>query len=273
MHKRLLTIVVSSSLVLVLVCSVLLLRSFSQTADQGRTGEDVQHSAFGQKILNGYYSGISDVPAGRISWFLRIDSEKGTGELYLPPQIIHLRSIVLKPNGDLSFNLVEDERSVARFEGRLDGNIRGSFVYADGHTITATLEEVRQDWFQQETASYSGVYSNVKYVEEAGDLVGTELLLIPQANSLGGSLTVYEGVPGNIYALSDVRLSGRSIQFSIVTSTGLKKFSGELSSDKIILEKSETVESNSSLPKINSLVDCLKLNSSIPPTMIKSGKP
>jgi len=265
MHNKLITIVSGSTLVLVLVGSVLFLRGFPQTLNKRRTDADVQDPIFAQKVLNGYYFGTSNVPAGRISWFLRLDSVKGIGELYLPPQIIQLRSIVLKPNGDFSFSLLEDKRLVAKFEGRIDGNIRGSFVYADGHTITATLDEVRPEWFEQETASYAGVYSDVKYVQEAGDLVGTELLLIPQANNLGGSLTVYEGVPGNIYALSDVRLSGRTIQFSIVTGTGIEKFSGQLSSDKIILEKREAVESNSSLPKINSLMDCLKLNSSIPP--------
>lgn len=260
MHNRINLIGLSVSLILVLVCSVLLVGKFSSTNDRSVPNASAPPIKF-NRAARGYYAGTSDINVGRVGWFLRLDSESGNGELYLPPRIIQLRDIKLKPDGPLDFNLIENGKSFAKFEGQLDGSIQGKFTYLDGNFITTTLEEVQAIPIQHQVAAYVGFYSNVRYVEEAGDLVGMELLLIPHKNSLVGSLTQYEGVPGGIHALSDVKLLGDSIEFSVITHHGIEGFSGKLSSGGLIVKKVGSDQASASLPKISGWMDSLRLKS------------
>jgi hypothetical protein len=215
-------------------------------------------AATSEREIDGWYFGYSEVPAGRIGWFLQLDSRAASGKIYLPPQILTLRNLVVSRDGKVSFKF--EENDLARFDGDINDGITGKFSYSDGRTFETHLTRVQDKWLTQEHAIFAGLYSNVKFVEEAGDLVGAELLLIPQADGLGGIFTLYEGVPGNIYALTNVQTKNRAISFAIVTSDGIQNFTGQLASDNIILRRvvKESPESEPiALPKRKKLVESL----------------
>ena len=218
-----------------------------------------------ERQVDGWYLGYSEVPAGRIGWFLQLDSQAASGKIYLPPQILPLRNLVITRDDKISFQIEDKDR--ARFDGDINAGIAGKFFYSNGRSFEAHLTRIEEKWLTQEYAVFAGLYSNVKFVEEAGDLVGAELLLIPQADGLGGILTLYEGVPGNIYALTNVQIKNRAIRFAILTSEGIQNFTGQLSSDNIIIRKvnHESPETDSiALPKQKKLVDLTSNKTTVP---------
>jgi hypothetical protein len=215
--------------------------------------------------IDGWYFGYSEVPAGRIAWFLQLDSRVASGKIYLPPQVLNVRNLVITRDGKVRFQFGDNDQ--ARFDGDLNAGITGKFFYSNGRSFETHLTRVEEKWLTQECAVFGGLYSNVRFVEEAGDLIGTELLLIPQADGLGGILTLYEGVPGNIYALTNVQMKDHTIAFAIVTSRGIENFAGELSSDNIVIRKivNERPEPDAiALPKQRLLVDLSSSQTTVP---------
>lgn len=221
--------------------------------------------AIPERQIDGWYLGYSEVPAGRIGWFLQLDSQAASGKIYLPPQILTLKNLVITRDDKVSFQFADNDH--AGFDGDINTGITGKFSYSNGSSFETHLTRIEEKWLTPEYASFAGLYSNVKFVEEAGDLVGAELLLIPQSDGLGGILTLYEGVPGNIYALTNVQIKNRTISFAIVTSEGTQNFTGQLSSANIVIKKvvNESPEPDSIvLPKQKKLVDLLSNQTTVP---------
>jgi hypothetical protein len=218
-----------------------------------------------KRQIDGWYLGYSEVTAGRIGWFLQLDSQAASGKIYLPPQILTLRNLVITRDDRVSFQFEDNDQ--ARFDGNMKAGITGKFFYSNGRSFETHLTRIEEKWLTQEYAVFAGLYSNVKFVEEAGDLIGAELLLIPQADGLGGILTFYEGVPGNIYALTNVQFKNRTISFAIVTGEGIQNFTGQLSPDNITIRKvvSKGPEPDPiALPKQKKLVDLLSNQTTVP---------
>lgn len=230
--------------------------SWSDTAPQSDSS-----TASSEGQVDGWYYGSSEDPTGRVSWFLQLDSRTSSGKIYLPPQILTLRNLVIQ-SGKVSFEFGENSDD-ARFDGMINDGLTGKFSYLNGRSFEAHLTRIEEQWLNQNYAAYAGLYSNVRFVEEAGDLVGAELLLVPLATGLGGSLTEYEGVPGNIYALTNVQMKDGSIAFAVVTHNGLRNFNAELSSDKVVIKRTanQNIEPNPLLlTKRKNLVDSLSSN-------------
>lgn|GEM_PF-6839609 len=82
------------------------------------------------------------------------------------------------------------------------------------------------------------MYSNVKYVEEGGDLVGAELTLIPSAAGDMGIFTSYENdrLP---YAVGNIVRTKDAIRFTVRTQNGEESYQGELSPQKITLRRND----------------------------------
>lgn len=183
----------------------------------------------------GFYFGYSDVQAGRIGWFVQLDSRTASGKIYLPPQVLPVRNLIVTQDGKISFQF-EDNNQV-RFDGHIDAEITGEFSYSNGRSFETHLSRIDEKWLTDKYAGFAGLYSNVRFVAEAGDLVGEELLLFPQSDGLGGILTTYEGVPGNISALTNVQTSNGAITFEVVTNEDVQKLTGQLLADKVVIKK------------------------------------
>jgi hypothetical protein len=227
----------------------------------------VQSRANSKKLeVKGFYYGLTKTEVGNVHWFLELDSNATVGKLYLPPSILSVSRIAIDPAGNTTFQIEDNSRTVATFNGQLTKDIKGKFVYVDGRQFETELTRIDEKWFSREEAVHAGLYSNVKYVEEAGDLVGAELLLIPKESGLGGSLTIYEGVPGVAYALSDIQIVGRHISFEIVTSGGKRKYSGQLGPRELSIERLNTDEivSKFRLPKRHDVSDTFEAGTTVP---------
>jgi len=215
--------------------------------------------------INGLYHGYSDVSAGRIHWLLQLDSQTGDGRLYLPPQILVVHHFSINPSGAVALELEDEGNVVGRFDGysRTSG-ITGEFKYKDGREFKTQLTKINERLIEAESSVLAGLYSNVRYVAEGGDLIGAELLLIPEQDHLGGSLTLYEGVPGNIYALDGQKLANGSVRFTIRTHNGPRTFIGQVSDDVITISDEKSPNETFLLPKRRSLRDCFLRNSTVP---------
>jgi hypothetical protein len=189
----------------------------------------------------GIFLGGSRDQYGERAWLVCLDSSARQGTLYLPPDILRLSfqnpkgSLVLesqKAFGDLVyvFELKPTEQllvgavSTLRLSGNLRKPLRKSDVSLqalhDGHSL---LEEP------------FGVYSNLKYLEQAGDLLGSEVILFRRKDSAVGLITRFEGAPDGPYLLSDTILTGSSVRFSIISIHGRESYSGLLSSNRLKL--------------------------------------
>lgn len=212
-------------------------------AEQRQTSGGEQDTGVMTQSLKGIYYGVSEDQGGQIVWIVYLDSETSMGRLYAPPANVKLSHIKTNAAGKVTFHL-EDEKSeevkpsiggADIFDGYItqDG-IAGVFKLANSYTIQVSLKKVG---CEPSAGSIGGLYTNVKYVEDAGDLVGAELLLIPYCNGFIGAFTPYEGVPGNIYALIKPQVSGNNLQFAIKTNKGMEHFSGTIKSSQIMLKR------------------------------------
>jgi hypothetical protein len=60
----------------------------------------------------------------------------------------------------------------------------------------------------------TGTYSNMSYIQEAGDVIGYEIKIVFTGGRFQGALQIAEGVPGDLI-LVDIEAKGSSITFAI----------------------------------------------------------
>ena len=65
----------------------------------------------------------------------------------------------------------------------------------------------------------SGTYTNMQYQQEAGDLLGIELKIVPARKGYQGALQFAEGEPSDLIVV-EIRLEGESLSFSIRSTSG-----------------------------------------------------
>ncbi|PYV38608.1 MAG: hypothetical protein DMG06_25275 [Acidobacteria bacterium] len=206
-------------------------------------------------VPSGIFSGSSKDQYGERAWLVCLDPANRKGKLYLPPDVLDLslsdlnEPIVLqsqKGYGDLVYvlelNLTERLLVGTISTQRQVANTSKQLLKAE-----VSLEPVAfQDGWSELLQAPSGVYSNLKYVEEGGDLLGTELVLIRRSGGAAvGLITRFEGGPDGPYLLLDTNLRGDFLRFVIRTIHGKEVYSGVLSSSRLELKD----ETNPSLKK------------------------
>jgi hypothetical protein len=95
--------------------------------------------------------------------------------------------------------------------------------------------------------SVSGIYSNLSYNEEGGDLLGTELLILPSADNAAGGYSVFVqiaegGAP--FTAIVPVKISGNTIEFILPPGGAYdrQRFVGFVETGQLILRWSNGTE-------------------------------
>jgi len=72
----------------------------------------------------------------------------------------------------------------------------------------------------------TGTYSNMAYIQEAGDVIGYEIKIVFTGGRFQGALQIAEGIPGDLI-LVDIEAKGSSITFVIPDSNPYAgRFSG-----------------------------------------------
>jgi len=80
----------------------------------------------------------------------------------------------------------------------------------------------------EQQAQVTGIYSNLQYIEEAGDLLGTELFIVSGPNGYEVVVQVAEGVPGPILTVPVV-VTGTHVRFIVPRpSFGAGTYEGEI---------------------------------------------
>jgi hypothetical protein len=203
-----------------------------------------------------------------LAWFLKLDTKTGSGSLYSGPGTIDLEGVRFDEAGQLVFHSPPAQGDVVyEFDGSVENNgIRGRI-----HTHAASEQEgtdsVVNIEFQRVSSTdntgtgigdYGSVYSNIEYVAEAGDVVGTELVLLPTPEGLGGCMTVCEGEPAGPYALINAQVSGKTVRFTIQTEDGPEQYQADLSTADVRLTRTDASDSSAeALPRRGTAGDLL----------------
>lgn len=78
----------------------------------------------------------------------------------------------------------------------------------------------------QKLPRITGTYSNMSYIQNAGDVIGYEIKIVFTGGRFQGALQIAEGVPGDLI-LVDIETKGSSITFAIPDgNTYAGRFSG-----------------------------------------------
>jgi hypothetical protein len=200
--------------------------------------------------LEGIYFGTSENRLGHRAWLLRLNSVTGEGTLYMPPDNLKLLEVKLSSTGKLTFRSDATlGEMIYLFDGQVTSNgIRGTFHFTQNQSpinkktgsAEVVLQKLETQSLSKERAEgISGLYSNVKYNEEGGDLVGEDLIFIPLKKGLAAILVSYENemLP---YAAVSILRSGNEIRFEIHTEAGVETYVGSVSTEKIVLRRSDS---------------------------------
>lgn len=199
-----------------------------------------------RKHLKGLYFGTSESSGEVRAWLIHLDSRSGKGKLYMPPENLELTLVEVSPTGHVTFRSgVGFGDLVYRFNGRLssdvlEGEIRISRARPGSNetvgSVPVSLRRLAQPTEAARASHLGGVYSNVEYIEEGGDLVGDELILIPTDTELVGIFSSYENemLP---YATIDLKLPASTIKFKTRTAAGEESYEGVVSPDSTVILK------------------------------------
>ncbi len=202
-------------------------------------------------VISGLYFGSFESEYGNLAWLLEF--KNGHAKLYVPPNNLDIRNLELKPEGSISF---ETEKGLGdlhyKFSGQIiNDSLEGTIDLFSLRPFKANVTLRRIDTNRLKQPEFYGLFSNVEYIEESGDLVGDELIILPISNDLFGIYTSYEN--GMISYATKIKRDGNSIKLNIQTEDGVLSFSGFLSLGELrlvlITEESESTQTEIVLPK------------------------
>jgi hypothetical protein len=209
------------------------------------------------QTLDGYYYGVSKDGFGQRAWFLQFDSEKKTGFFYLPPGLRKISQITVGVTGQVSFRTGGVIGGVLyNFSGQFNqNNLRGVIKTTRlGRKTSENLNETEvsfekidmRNLLMAQPSPLYGLYSNVEYHQDGGDLIGFDLILFPTTKGIRGIFTPYdEGV--TTYALLNVKNTGNKLEFEIETQEGKEHYSGSIT-PKIVKLRRDDAEANLKMP-------------------------
>lgn len=225
--------------------------------DAGTIGLDIQaqgsattlnsRTAFNSH-MKGLYFGESNEQKGRRAWFFYFDPEKGKGSLYMPPNNLELHMKTISSDQITFRSETALGGIIYSFDGQFISNsIRGNLYIkrirpSAKENVSRTSITLRK--LDAHTSNkgggvnISGLYSNVKYNEEGGDVVGEELILIPSEEGFEGIFTSLsnEMIP---YLITNIVQSGNALQFDVCTGSGEETYRGTLLPQKVMLKRDD----------------------------------
>lgn len=93
-------------------------------------------------------------------------------------------------------------------------------------TLSLPLNSSRK--IQASEPRIAGTYSNLHYIEEAGDLLGEEIKIVPGSPDYQGAFQVAQGAPEKLIVV-DIKVDGAKIRFTIPDSSSYAgEFTGEV---------------------------------------------
>lgn len=171
--------------------------------------------------LAGRYFGVAHSEGGDDANFLRLDGN-GSGAIYDGLHWIKICRWNADSAGRVSFRSAPYFEMVYAFDGAgASDSVRGRLDLLERGTTSRWNKDI--SFHRLDSADKTprllgvpgGVYSDVTYVEEAGDLVGTEVFVGSVRDSLKFTVQWFEGSPGEIFIPSRMSVSGDTVRFRI----------------------------------------------------------
>lgn len=197
------------------------------------------------RLLPGIYYGTSRVPLANHAWLVRIGTRDAPGVLYARPGNLKLMFLSVDSTGHVKFRT--DPASggvVVSFTGTgTSPTVVGGMISLAGPRDRVAAPgyasrvqgpvELKRIALVADSASGSfrnGVYSNIEYNEESGDLTGVELVLIRlQSGPIVMFTSSSEGL--DTRAGSDMAITGDSLRFMVRSSDGPIHFVARIAPD------------------------------------------
>lgn len=184
-------------------------------------------------------------------WLLCIDTSSRAGWLYSPPLTVPMEEMTISGSGEIalktkllqsgSYFLVRGKLSSHKLDGVL--MVEPTKENPEGGKFNVHGDEI------EELAASAGQlpvgrYSNVRFVEDSGDLVGSEMLVFPVNGKLVALVTFYDGYWGEpvfVPLMGKVAKLGRGSSFEIeLRFDGREaKYSARLDIDAIIIRRTD----------------------------------
>ena len=184
-----------------------------------------------------WYLGVSDEGRGHRAWLIQLDYVHRLGQIYLRPRCLKILYVQMTANGGLHF---ASEPGVGDVGYEFIGRITTFGLLGDLYTTRKSRGRVERigrasvELQRLPRRAMIRAYSNMKYNEESGDLVGTELLLISGAGTKAIIYTSSEGgfIP---YAAYDLSISRDWLRFKIFADADQASYSARRFGEKLIL--------------------------------------
>jgi len=240
-------------LVALILISVLLIAELA--LDAGSTwgvpfgpghGQALAKPELGLRCPGELFFGHSEDVEETLGWLICLDQISKTGTIYEPPGMLRLRVDHWDEHGQLRFKSLPfaDENTYYSFDGKSDGQtLSGKLERIRGTTSTTEkiyeIEAARMADRGKSTRLRTR-YSNIEYVEQAGELLGAEVILFRESSQIRGVITFYGHYWGQFtyspLLLTKVSEEGTNrIGFVLHSRLGSRTFSMTLSREAAIL--------------------------------------
>jgi hypothetical protein len=191
--------------------------------------------------LAGRYFGIARTEHGDYAEFLKLEAG-GTGALYSAQQWTKVCQWKIG-DGVVSFQTAEDYGMFHTFAGAVaHDTIRGSLRFIEDTSRVRSQMEVTFQPLDTSDATArilgvpGGLFSNVHYVEEAGDVVGTEIFIGTVRGALKLAVAFVEGAPTIPFVPREFSVSADTLRFQTGASqTDGQKFTAVFSQREVEL--------------------------------------
>lgn len=202
------------------------------------------------------FSGLYFARSASNAWVVRISSN-GEGALYAPPLTLKIVAVDVNQHTFSFETETLDDRSYRfRAERRRKG-LQGTVTVAGRMGKVIASSEVSLTKLPESLPSNWGLYSNIQFIEESGDVFGTALLLAPDSAAVIGFYTIYESDQRDPLPLENPKLSRNKLTFSVREGKEVIHFQAILSERAVTLTQTDAwVEKGHSkivLPKLKAL--------------------
>ena len=226
-------------------------REGEAAGDHETPGTTAQWTQSRQAEVGGHYFGVYEIGGLRQSAWLHLDNDSLGGAIYGSPRLLRVCALRIASDGAVAFSTGADfgrGRSARSFEGRFDADgLRGTlrmFGRDFGEVVFHRFAEAPDGLHR-----LTGFYSNIVLVEEAGDLVGSEVIIAADGDELRVMFDDREGasVP---HAGFNVSFARDTLRFDIIALDGsTMRHVGILRDSGLILFRESRPEASETLPK------------------------
>jgi hypothetical protein len=153
--------------------------------------------------LGSFYFGASrGGRGGTQAWLIYIDKAHQSGQIFIAPSMAKSSKFRLSEDGDLAFETEDFSEGTYRFNGTLKAEgLSGWIELVDRKSgnrkysweITAAQLPPQNVEAGQAHEASAARFSNVRYVDESGDLVGVDIRFFTTKTGTEGMIVDYEG--------------------------------------------------------------------------------